>query len=350
MKNWQKSLVNSEAPIIDAIEVIQNASVQIALVVDKSMRLMGTVTDGDIRRAILKHIPLDNPVREIMFVHPTTVSPDVAKDGIIEIMQRNELRQIPVVDSAGRLVDLKILVEMIQAQRFDNWVVLMAGGLGNRLKPLTDECPKPLLKVGGKPVLETIVKNFSDQGFHRFFISVNYKSKMIEDYFGDGKRFGVEINYLREGEKLGTAGALSLLPDRPDSPFLVMNGDLLTKINFSHLLDFHEKGEAKATMCVRKYDFQVPFGVVKIEHGQLVSVEEKPVQSFFVNAGIYVLNPETTENIPPNTYFDMTTLFNRLREQQERTIVFPIHEYWLDIGALGDYERAQGEFNKHFAY
>lgn len=348
MKNWKSSIINPSTPIIDAIKIIDDASLQIALVVDEKMHLLGTVTDGDIRRAILTNISLNTPVKEIMFGKPTVVSQNVTKDEIIEIIQRSELRQIPVVDETGMLVDLKILVEMISEQRLDNWVVLMAGGLGKRLGQLTQERPKPLLKVGDKPVLETILNNFREQGFYSFFISVNYMSGMIEEYFGNGAGFGVEIKYIREEEKLGTAGALSLLPEQPKQPFIVMNGDLLTKVNFSHLLDSHKNNKAMATMCVRKCDFQVPFGVVNIEHNKLISLVEKPVHSFFINSGIYVLAAETIKHIPAKTYFDMTTLFEKLLEQEIKTSVFPIHEYWLDIGKMDDYKRAAVDYQKYF--
>jgi NDP-sugar pyrophosphorylase family protein len=230
----------------------------------------------------------------------------------------------------------------------DNWVVLMAGGLGSRLRPLTDECPKPMLRVGNKPLLETIIETFIEQGFRRFFISVNYMADTIKEYFGDGSRWGAEIQYLEETSRLGTAGALSLLPEKPQAPLLVMNGDLLTKINFRQLLDFHREHHAQGTMCVREYEFQVPYGVVKMDHHRITGFEEKPIQRYFVNAGIYVLEPQALQHIPHGVFFDMPSLFQTLMADRQEAVVFPIREYWLDIGHMADYDRANGEFARNF--
>ncbi|MDA8100060.1 MAG: nucleotidyltransferase family protein [Nitrospiraceae bacterium] len=279
---------------------------------------------------------------------PTTVSAEEDKSEILALMRQKQLYQIPIVTNQGTLVGLEILDDIIQVPKRDNIVVLMAGGMGVRLRPLTNDIPKPLLKVGGKPILETILENFIEYGFRRFYISVNYKAELIVDHFGDGSRWGVEIKYLYEEQKLGTAGALGLLPEKTDLPVVVMNGDVLTKINFKHLLDFHKEHNAKATMCVREYDFQVPFGVVKLDNHRLVSIEEKPLHRFFVNAGIYVLEPQSMEFIPRNVFFDMPTLFSTLNNHQQETSVFPIREYWIDIGRLDDFERANQEFDRNF--
>jgi NDP-sugar pyrophosphorylase family protein len=227
------------------------------------------------------------------------------------------------------------LDDLIGAVERPNWVVLMAGGLGTRLRPLTEDCPKPMLPVGGKPILESILESFVEQGFRRFFFSVNYKAEMVQDHFGDGSRWGVRIDYLHEDRRLGTAGALSLLDDRPDAPLVVMNGDLLTRASFDKLLDFHYAQSATATMTVRDYDFQVPYGVVKIDGTQIVSIEEKPVQKFFVSAGIYVLSPSV---------FDMPSLFSRLINEGQKVAAYPLKEYWLDIGRIEEFERAQREW------
>jgi dTDP-glucose pyrophosphorylase len=348
MENWKSCLVSSTTSIIEAIKVINASSFQIVLVAGSDTKLLGTVTDGDIRRAILNDIPMDQPVERIMTKNPTTALWNVSREDIIELMREKELRQIPLLDENGRIVDLKILVHMIQKHTCDNWVVLMAGGMGNRLKPLTDQCPKPLLKVGGKPILETILSKFSEQGFHKFYISLNYKATMIQEYFGDGSRFGVKIRYLKEKKWLGTAGAVGMIKERLEEPFIVMNGDLLTTVNFSHLVNFHLESKSVATMCVRELDLQVPYGVVKIENQKLVGLEEEPVHSFFVNAGIYVLSPETIGIVPTDRRFDMTTLFEKMLVLNKSVSIFPIHEYWLDIGRQRDYERAEDEFCMQF--
>lgn len=279
---------------------------------------------------------------------PTVAKADEGREAILAMMKRKGLHHIPLVDEARCVVGLETLDELIQSRKKENVVVLMAGGLGSRLRPLTDGIPKPMLRVGSKPLLETILENFIEHGFNRFYISVNYMAEVVKSYFGDGSRWGVDIRYLQEDQRLGTAGALSLLPEKPAAPFFVMNGDLLTKVNFSQLLDFHTSHRAQATMCVREYDFQVPYGVVKIDDHRITGIDEKPVQRFFVNAGIYVLEPKSLELISHNTYFDMPTLFEKLIEMKNETSAFPIREYWLDIGHLADYDRANVEFREVF--
>jgi NDP-sugar pyrophosphorylase family protein len=227
-------------------------------------------------------------------------------------------------------------------------VVLMVGGLGTRLRPLTEETPKPLLRVGGKPILQTIVERFAAHGFTDFIFCVNYKAQMIRDHFGDGGRFGVRIEYIEESKRMGTAGALGLLPERPAEPFFVMNGDLLTNVNFENMLQYHLQNRAKASMCVREYDFQVPYGVVNIEEGLIRSIEEKPVHRFLVSAGIYMLDPSCLDLIPENAYYDMPALFERIVEEGGRAVSFPLREYWLDIGRMEEYERAKREYFEVF--
>lgn len=348
MKNWKNILVSPDTSIREVIRIIDQEALKIALVVDDGKRLVGTVSDGDIRRGILKGCELENSVHEIMNTSPSVASKNDSREKILALMRQKQIYQIPLVDSGGVLVGLEVIDMFLNSARRENWVVLMAGGLGTRLKQLTSHTPKPLLKVGDKPILETILDNFIEHGFYRFFISVNYRSEMIEDYFGDGSRWGVHINYLREDKKLGTAGALSLLSEKPSASVLVMNGDLLTKVNFEQLLDFHTEHTSSATMCVREYDFQVPYGVVTLDQHRIVSIEEKPIQRFFVNAGIYVLEPDILEIIQPGTHLDMPSLFDKLVKLEKETAVFPIREYWLDIGRIDDFEQAQTDFAEVF--
>jgi dTDP-glucose pyrophosphorylase/predicted transcriptional regulator len=348
MSSWKEILVSPESSIREAIQLLDKSGKQIVLVAEENCALAGTVTDGDVRRGILKGLSLEEPVSKIMNPAPTVARVDEGRETILATMKRKGLHHIPVVDENRQVVGLETLDELIQSRKRENIVVLMAGGLGSRLRPLTDGIPKPMLKVGSKPLLETILENFIEYGFSRFYISVNYMADVVKSHFGDGSRWGVDIRYLHEDQRLGTAGALSLLPGKPDAPFFVMNGDLLTKVNFSQLLDFHFSHRAQATMCVREYDFQVPYGVVKIDDHRITGIDEKPVQRFFVNAGIYVLEPKALELVQPNTYFDMPTLFERLIERKQETSAFPIREYWLDIGHLADYDRANVEFGDVF--
>ncbi|MDT8903840.1 nucleotidyltransferase family protein [Anaeroselena agilis] len=348
MKDWKRILISPTTAIIDAIEIIDAVATGIVLVVDDDNRLQGTVTDGDVRRAILKGIRLDEPINLIMNAHPTVARINDDKETILTRMKLKDLKQIPILDDSGRVVSMEMINDLIRTDERGNWVLLMAGGMGKRLNPLTNDCPKPLLKVGDKPILETIIQNFVYHGFMRFYISVNYKAEMIEEYFGDGAQWGVEIRYLREKEPLGTAGALSLITEPPGEPLLVMNGDLLTKVNFGHLLDFHKQHRACATMCVREYKLQVPYGVVQMDKHRLKGIIEKPVQQFFVSAGVYVLDPVVLKHIPKSTLIDMPALFERLISKELETAVFPVREYWLDIGRIGDFERANGEFAEVF--
>lgn len=347
MKRLESIIIDPSASLRQAMQCIDSGGMQIALVVDASKRLVGTISDGDVRRAVLRGVPLDAPAREVMNASPTVTHAGEDRDVLIATMHARHLHRIPVVDSEGRLIGLETLDDLIRPAPKENAVVLMAGGLGSRLRPLTEDRPKPMILVGGRPILETILLNFVEGGFHRFYITVNYRAEMIMDYFGDGSRWGVEIEYIRETEKLGTAGALSLLPEKPAKPLIVMNGDLLTKTNFGMLIDFHTSHRAAATMCVREYDFQVPYGVVKLEDHRLVAIEEKPVHRFFVNAGIYVLSPEAVAKIPPS-YYDMPTLFESLVSSGMEASVFPVREYWLDIGHIADLEKANGDFKALF--
>ncbi len=350
MKDWRDILLTPETKIRDTIQAIDSGALGIALVTDSNGRLIGTVTDGDIRRGILKGVSLESPVAEIMNGSPTVARSGDSREKILAIMKMKTLHQIPVVDEKHHVIGLEVLESIIQTPHRENLVVLMAGGLGTRLRPLTDTYPKPLIKIGGKPVLETILENFISHGFYRFRISVNYKAELIEEYFGDGSRWGCTIDYIHENMRMGTAGALTLLDEEPHEPLLVMNGDVLTNVNFQKLLDYHKERHAHATMCIREYDYQVPYGVVRFEQHHLLGIEEKPVQRYFVNAGIYVLQPEVLSLIPRNAFFDMPQLFESLISEDCRSAIFPIREYWLDIGRMDDLERANIEFKDNFVY
>lgn len=346
MKNWRELVVRPEAAIRETIGRIDAAGLQIALVADANDRLIGTVTDGDVRRGILRGVSLDDPVSTIMNRKPVKARPEDDRETVLTLLRTMRLRQIAIVDASDCLVGIEVLDDLLESKHRPNPVVLMAGGLGTRLRPLTEDCPKPMLKVGGRPILETILLSFLNVGFSRFYFAVNYRAEMIREYFGNGSRWGAHIDYLEEDRKLGTAGALSLLPEASTLPLFVMNGDLLTKVNFDQMLDFHTVHGSAATMGVREYDFQVPYGVVRLRNHKILEVAEKPVQRFFVNAGIYVLNPEAVAMIPRGEPYDMPTLFADLMRRGKECGAFPIREYWLDIGHHADLERANGEFDE----
>ncbi len=347
MKKIDTVKLKPDATIREALHIIDSGAIKLAVVTDKDNRLLGTITDGDIRRAILNGKSLDESIEEVYNIHPVTVGVDEDRESIINICTAKKIYQIPVVDDLGRVVQIAMLDELLKPKTHPNKVVLMVGGLGSRLRPLTETTPKPMLHVGGRPILQTIVERFASHGFTDIIMCVNYKADIIKEYFGDGSRFGVNIEYVLEKERMGTAGALSLLKRRPKEPFFVMNGDLLTNVNFENMLQYHLDNDAAASMCVREYDFQVPYGVVNIEDGKISSIEEKPVHRFFVSAGIYMLNPECLDLIP-NGYYDMPALFEKLIQQGERAISFPLREYWLDIGRIEEYEKANREYNKVF--
>ncbi|WP_243439147.1 nucleotidyltransferase family protein [Fundidesulfovibrio soli] len=347
--DWRALAIAPDLPFLEAIRKIESGAQQIALVVDGSGRLLGTVSDGDVRRAILSNIPLDSPVSRVMEGSPTTILKDEGRLAALLKMKEKLIRHIPVVDQTGHLIGLETLSDLLHLNLMPNSVLLMAGGLGTRLGDLTRDCPKPLLNVGPKPILEIILENFIEYGFKRFYISLNYKGEMIKEYFGDGSRWGVSIHYIWETQRLGTAGALSLLPEKPQHSLVVMNGDILTRVNFRHMLDFHEQQRAAATMAVKEYSFQVPYGVVRIKDGtRMISLDEKPVQSFFVSAGIYILRPELIELVPRGMPYDMPDLFQALLSQGDQPSVFPVHEYWLDIGQRPDFDRAHTDYYRVF--
>ncbi len=346
MEDWTKLCISQDSSIKDAVKIIdQNVQYQIALVIDKKGKLIGTITDGDFRRGALNKISIDMPVSEIMNKNPLTADYNMPIAEQKKLMLDRSLRQIILVNDNNQVQDLHSIDNIDEKP---NHVFLMAGGLGSRLMPLTKDIPKPLLKVGGVPILETIISNFVKQGFKKFHIAVNYKAEKIISYFGDGTAFGCNIEYVREDKKLGTAGALSLLQAEQEHPLIVMNGDLLTKVKFQNLIDFHQNSNAIATMGIREYNLQVPFGVVEVENNNLIKISEKPKHKFFINAGVYLLTPEAIRKIPKDKFYDMPSLFQTLKDENNIVSAFPIHEYWLDIGRKDQLEIADKEYMQEF--
>ncbi len=350
-KNFQEAIISPEATILDALKAIDRSSLQIALIVDRNNHLKGTVTDGDIRRGIISGRPLEAPVTTIMNVNPKTIDLHASSAEVLAFMAEKAIHQIPVVNETGQLMGLQRMDELVAARKTkkeDVWIVLMLGGEGRRLRPLTNDIPKPMIPVGDRPLLETILRNFTRDGFTNFFFSVNYKAEIIQDYFGDGSRFGANITYMKEDRRMGTAGALGLLPGRPPGPVIVMNGDILTSNSFSQLIDYHDQTGSLATMCVSEYNHKIPYGIVQANGSKLGSLQEKPLQSYFINAGIYVLEPEALGYVPDGELFDMPGLFEALSEKGFEAAVFPIRDYWVDIGQMEDLKKARAEYEKVF--
>ncbi|WP_420799129.1 nucleotidyltransferase family protein [Metasolibacillus meyeri] len=347
LSNWKDAVIKENFTILEAMRAIDKSTLQFAVVIDEKEYLLGTVTDGDIRRGILQGQELGISITSIMNKNPTTSVYGREIHEYKQLMRSKQLRQLPVVDENNKIIDI-IFMDKFDTCRNENTVILMLGGLGTRLRPLTNDIPKPMLKIGNKPILETIVESFKQYGYTNFIFSVNYKKEIIQEYFRRGEAFDVTIEYIEENIRMGTAGALSLLKKRPSSPFFVMNGDLLTQINFEQLMQFHIEHNTMATMCVIEYEYQIPYGVIETVGTDLVDIKEKPVKRCFINAGIYVLNPEVFDYIPNNQFYDMPALFEELIKRGEKTSVFPIHEHWLDIGRVDDFNRANNEFKEYY--
>ena len=344
MIQWKKIAVRKDIQLETAVEALDKGGQRIVLVVDADEKLLGTLTDGDVRRALLRHQPMSTPVSEVMCTTPQVAELQWSREKILSVMESTRLLQLPVVDPTGRVVGLETLHELLDKKKIDNPVFLMAGGFGKRLHPLTQDCPKPMLKVGDKPILELILQSLADVGFHRFYISTHYLPEMIRDHFGDGSKWNVSIQYIHEDEPLGTGGALGLLPaNEIKMPMILMNGDLLTRVDYRSLLEFHHRHHGAATLCVREYQSQIPYGVIQSDGHRITQIVEKPLQRHFISAGIYVLSPELVGRVSPGQHVDMPTLLEQEIAAGRDVNMFPVHEYWLDIGRMDDFQRAQEE-------
>jgi len=337
---WRKARLHADATVKDAIRNLDESGMQIVLVVSSEDQLLGTVTDGDIRRGLLRGLSLESSIEPVIFHEPLVVPPQLERATVLQIMRANRIHQLPVVDERRRLVGLHLWDKLSVPGQRANAMIIMAGGQGTRLRPHTENCPKPLLPLGGKPMLEHIILRAKSDGFQHFVLAIHYLGHMIEEYFGDGSHWQLQIDYLREESPLGTAGALGLLNPRPTAPFVVANGDVLTDIRYGELLDFHHRHAAMATMAVRLHEWQHPFGVVRTDGVDIIGFEEKPVARSHINAGIYVLEPAALDALSPDEACDMPTLFSRMQERAARTIVYPMHEPWLDVGRPDDYDAA----------
>lgn len=340
---WRHSILPVNSTISQAIFTLNEISLKIVLVNNEAGVLEGTISDGDIRRGLLKGLDLNSPITSIIRHDPLVVPPDLRRELVLELMLANKVQQIPVVDNQRHVVGLHLWDEINTPHTRPNLMIIMAGGMGTRLRPHTENCPKPLLSVAGKPMLEHIIDRAKLEGFNNFILSINYLGQMIEAHFGSGERFGVRIEYLREQSPLGTAGSLSLLNHIPDAPFVVSNGDVITDIRYGELLDFHVRQVAAATMAVRIHEWQHPFGVVQTQGMEIVGFEEKPIARSHINAGVYALAPEALNVLTAGEHCDMPNLFERLQAKAKRTVAYPMHEPWLDVGRPEDLQQAQNE-------
>jgi dTDP-glucose pyrophosphorylase len=335
-KIWRTTVLPLSSNIKQAIAKLNETGLQIVLVLDAKDILLGTVTDGDIRRGLLRGLTLEEPIESVMRSNSLVVPADLSRDQVLQLMHANRLSQVPIVDVSSRVVGLHLWDAIDSKTVRPNLMVIMAGGLGTRLRPHTETCPKPMLPVAGKPMLEHIIDRAKEEGFGHFVITIHYLGQLIEEYFGNGERLGVRIDYLKETTPLGTAGALGLLNPRPELPFIVTNGDVMSDVKYGELLDFHARHAAVATMAVRLYEWQHPFGVVQTRGLDIIGFEEKPVSRTHINAGIYALDPQALNAIAPNNSYDMPSLFEQLQSEGKRTVAYPMHEPWLDVGRPDD--------------
>jgi dTDP-glucose pyrophosphorylase len=347
--------LNLGSLLVEAIEAIEKTDKRIAVVIDEKSKLVGTITDGDVRRSILAGGTLQTPVKDFMNSNPVTAFENSSKEALFNLMKNNNILAIPLVNKDGKFIDLSHISEISQDKAEINkynisTAVIMAGGLGMRLRPITENIPKPMVDIGGMPLLERQIKKLSGFGIQKIYLAVNYLSEVIESHFNDGSKHGVEIHYLKEKESLGTGGALSLLPEKPDKPFLVMNGDVLTNSNFQSLSEFHFHQANDITIAGFSYNINIPFGVID-NNGPLVqTLQEKPSENFLCNAGIYILSPKALEQIPHSKFYNMTDLVNDYLGLGKPVSIFPIHEYWSDIGTSNDLDNARKIYTENKDY
>ena len=344
---WRKAILPANATIGQAIRNLDKIALKIVLVANKSGELEGTLSDGDIRRGLLKGLSLNSPIASVIHRNALVVPPDLRRELVMQLMVANKIQQIPVVDEQQRIIGLHLWDEITTQPTRSNLMVIMAGGMGTRLRPHTDNWPKPLLPVGGKPMLEHIIDRAKLEGFNNFVLAIHYLGHMIEAHFGNGESLGVQIDYLREETPLGTAGALSLLSPLPNAPFVVTNGDVITDIHYGELLDFHIRHTAAATMAVGIHEWQHPYGVVHTQGIEIVGFEEKPIARSHINAGVYVIDPMVLSLLTANVHCDMPILFERLQAKAQRTAAYPMHEPWLDVGRPDDLKKAITAINNN---
>jgi dTDP-glucose pyrophosphorylase len=345
MNKIRDQILKEDSSIEQAIKVLNRT--EMVIVVNEVGKLLGTITDKDIRNALLKKVNINTKITKIMNSSPTYLVEPIDTKELRKTKKKSKYSFYPVVDSNKIITNIYSL-DKVQKIDNDHVVFIMAGGLGKRLGPITTNLPKPMLKVGTKPVLQTIVENYKRHNFKKFLISVNHLADIIKNYFQDGSLFGVEINYIEEKKPLGTAGSLSLMREKPQKPFFVSNGDVLSKVNVSEMLDFHIQNKALITVGMSQYKHQIPYGVFEVEDKGIKSFNEKPIKTFFINAGIYIIDPEVLDIIPKNKFINMTDIINIFMNNSKNVLAFPIHEYWIDIGQLDHLTKAEKEYGEIF--
>lgn len=348
MRSIRTIFIEEETPISDALRRLNEAHLRILLVVGDEQKLLGVVTDSNFRRAMISERSFGDPVSTIMTRDPVTMQKGADRVSILQVMQQRHVRELPIVDDNGVVVDLVLIEDALSTAPDARVAVVMSGGLGQRLRPLTETVPKPLIKVGGRPILFTLLDQLIEARFDAVYLTLNYMAELIEDAVSTVDRYRELVRFVREPTRLGTAGSLSFLPEKPRSPFLVTNGDLLTKVDFEAMLRFHAIDGHDMTVAVREHEFKVPYGVVDVEHGLVTALREKPKLHHLVNAGVYVLSPACLDLVPHGVYFDATDLVSASVANGHRVGAFPIHEYWIDVGQHSELLQAQQEYEQFF--
>jgi len=336
----QSVLVSPDMPILQAAEKLDKAGTGALVLCSPDRKLVGMLTDGDIRRAVMKGQSLERPCEAIASRNPTTIRTGYTSSQALHVLNEHDINQLPVVDEQGTVVDLLLRRDIVSEANLEMSAVIMAGGYGKRLLPLTEQVPKPMLPVGDRPLLERIIEQLRRSGIRDVNLTTHYLPDSIERHFGDGESFGVKLNYIKEDNPLGTAGGVRHMRSA-SGPFLVMNGDILTGLPFQAMLEFHKQHGAQITVGVRRYEVKVPYGVIESDELDVRAIKEKPSLTFFINAGIYLLEPSVCDWIPEGRRYDMTDLIEKLVSEKQRVISFPIMEYWLDVGQHADYKQAQ---------
>ncbi len=329
-------LLPENSSLLDAMKAIDGNTQEVVFAHDAQGRVSGLITDGDIRRGLIRGLGLDAPVQEVMTRDFHKVAPGTGRALVLDLMRAIQIRHVPVIGADGSLCGIHFLRDLLGVQERSNVAVIMAGGKGVRLRPITRNLPKPLVQVAGRPIIERLVLHLVSHGIRKIYLSINYLGSMIQDHFQNGNRFGCSIEYLVEERELGTGGALALLPERPAHPLLVLNGDLLTQADIGRLLDFHQDQQVKATLAVTGYRHVVPYGVADVKNGRLERLVEKPSLDFQVNSGIYVLDPSLIDMIEPGVDYPMTRLIDACLEKSLGVGVFPLEDEWRDIGSFNE--------------
>ena len=343
--------VSPSTPLIEAVAVLTKAGRKLILVKADDGKLLGIITDYDVRQALLNHVEFTQPVTAAMNKNPIVGKAGMNRGEVLALILKERCSQIPLLDTEGRVVDIHFQDEFLESREEESGkvAVIMAGGFGKRLRPMTEHVPKPLLTVAGRPILFLLIDQLLSEGFDTIYVTLNYKREMIEEAIKESPRYFNHVFCVLEEKPLGTAGSLSLLPEKPQSPFLVINADLLTNISLQRMLNFHADEKNIITMATRREKYTIPYGVVKLDGSRVISIEEKPNFTYFINTGVYVVNPEILSFLPKGEYCDMPSLAEQILAKNGRVGSFPVHEYWLDIGNHENYAQAQEDFLRHFS-